>query len=91
MADIELDRQHTLGVVGATERLQGIEDKLQEKYGVTLNWRGHGADVRGKGVSGLITVEENRISLRLKLGLMLRPLKGKIREGIERQVDTALT
>lgn len=90
MADIELDREHALGSEGATDRLKGIEDKLKERYGVTLDWRGSLADVRGKGVSGTITVEETRVALELKLSLMLKPLKGKIREGIERQVDKAL-
>ncbi len=90
MADIELDREHALGAEGATDRLKGIEDKLKEKYGVTLDWRGSLADVRGKGVSGTIKVEETRVALQLKLGLILKPLKGKIREGIEKQVDKAL-
>ncbi|MEL6544401.1 MAG: polyhydroxyalkanoic acid system family protein [Myxococcota bacterium] len=90
MADIEMSRDHSLGADGATERLKGIEPKLKEKYGVTLAWSGPVADVKGKGVSGKITVEEAKVALQLKLGLMLKPLKGKIQEGIERQVDKAL-
>ncbi|MEO1171723.1 MAG: polyhydroxyalkanoic acid system family protein [Myxococcota bacterium] len=90
MADIEMSRDHDLGAQGATDRLKGIEDKLRDKYGVTLAWAGNVADVKGKGVSGKITVEETLVSLSLKLGMMLKPLKGKIREGIERSVEKAL-
>lgn len=90
MADIHMTRDHALGAEGATDRLKGIEPKLKEKYGVTLAWTGHRAEVKGTGVSGRITVEEARVGLELKLGLMLKPLKGKIQEGIERQVEKAL-
>ena len=90
MSDIRVNRDHELGVEGATERLKGIEPKLKEKYGVTLAWAGSRAEVKGKGVSGQVTVQEAHIGLELKLGLLLKPLKSKIQEGIESQVDKAL-
>lgn len=90
MADIEIKREHSLGVDGATERLRSIEPKLRDKFGVTLVWEGDRAQVKGKGVSGDVSVDAQSVGLSLKLGLMLKPLKGKIRESIERSVDKAL-
>lgn len=90
MSNVKVERDHALGAEIAATRIKQIEPKLKERYGVTLDWKGTSADIKGKGVSGTVTVEDARVALDLKLGLMLKPLAGKIREGIEKQVDQAL-
>lgn len=90
MSEIVVERDHTLGVATARDRIAGLEPKLNEKYGVTLKWSGNEAAVDGRGVRGRIQVEEGRVALRLKLGLLLRPLAGTIRDAIHRAVDKAL-
>jgi len=67
-----------------------MEEGLKDRYGVTLSWRGNSATVAGKGVSGSFAVDDGRIRIELKLGMLLRPLKGKIQGSIERSVDRAL-
>jgi putative polyhydroxyalkanoate system protein len=90
MSEIKIERNHQLGSVEARKRVDGLEVKLKEKYGVTLEWKGNVANVKGTGVSGTLAVEDAKVAVNLKLGLLLRPLAGKIKEGLEHQVNKAL-
>jgi len=90
MADINIERNHELGEDEIRKRLTEMEAKLKERYGVNLAWRGKQADVKGTGVSGTISIEPSKIAINLKLGLMMKPLSGKIREAMEKQLDKAL-
>ena len=90
MSKIKIERAHDFGADAAKEKVTAIEGKLQERYGVTLNWRGYDADVKGTGVSGAIAIAADNVTLELKLGLLLRPLAGKIQSGIEGALEKAL-
>jgi putative polyhydroxyalkanoate system protein len=91
MAEINIERNHELGLDELRKRLDSMEAKLKERYGVKLAWRGaHEAEVKGTGVSGTISLGDKRVAVNLKLGLMVRPLAGKIREAMEKQLDKAL-
>lgn len=90
MAEIRIERNHQLGKREAHRRLAEIEPKLKEKYGVELTWAGDHAQVKGTGVSGQLSLGEERLALDLKIGLLLRPMAGKIRTALERQIDQAL-
>ena len=90
MSEINIERSHTLGLSEARRRLSDMEGKLKERYGVKLTWKGDEAEVKGTGVSGTVALAEKSVSINLKLGLMVRPLAGKIRETMERQLEKAL-
>ena len=91
MAPIAFSRTHALGAVALKNRLVALEDKLRDRYGVNLSWRGNVADVRGPGVTGMISVDEQLVEVALTLGLLMRPLAAQIEEAMRRQIDRALT
>ena len=92
MAEIKIERNHTLGKNEAQKRVSELEPKLKEKYGVELAWKGNGeAQVKGTGVSGTLRVAEAAVHIDLKLGMLLRPMASKIRSALEHQIDKALT
>ena len=86
MADIEIERSHAMSPAALKARLTSMEEKLRDRYGVHLVWRGDTADVKGTGV----TVGAATVAVRLKLGMLVRPFAGKIRETMEKQIDRAL-
>jgi len=90
MADIEIEREHALSPEALKARLTNMEEKLRDRYGVQLVWRGDSADVKGTGVSGVVTVGQSTVGVSLKLGLLVRPFASKIRETMEKQIDRAL-
>jgi putative polyhydroxyalkanoate system protein len=90
MADIEIERSHNLGLEELRKRLGTLEEKMQERYGAKMQWRGDQADIKGPGFSGTLNLGETRVAVALKLNFVMRPLAGKIREAMEKQVDKAL-
>ena len=90
MSDIKIERPHKLGSAEAKKRFAGIEAKLRERYGVSIEWRGLSATFKGTGVTGDVLVSDDHISITLKLGFLVRPFAARIRESIERQVDEKL-
>ena len=90
MSNIKVERNHALGDAEAKKRIESIEPKLKERYGVKLAWSGNQAKITGAGVSGQVEVGSDRLAIDLKLGMLVRPFATKIRESLERQVDKAL-
>jgi len=90
MSHVNVHRPHALGQQVAQQRVQAIEPMLQERFGIALSWNGADAAVTGRGVKGTIEVNDNSISMGLTLGLMLRPLAGKIAASVERTLDKEL-
>ena len=90
MADISIKRSHAVGRDEARRRVAALEHKLRDKLGVELTWLGHVATFKGRGVSGTLTVENDSVSVDVKLGLLVKPLAGKIRDGVERGLNSAL-
>ncbi len=90
MSEIKIERIHALGATEARKRITKIEAKLKENYGVNLEWNGNTANVKGTGVSGTLVVEEKRVAVNIKLGLLLRPLAGTVRESLEKQLSKGL-
>jgi putative polyhydroxyalkanoate system protein len=91
MSEIRIERPHALGLTEASRRVRDLEPKLKDRYGIKLDWSGDTANVKGSGVSGTIAVAEGKVDVQLKLGLLLRPMAGKIREAIDQQIEKALT
>lgn len=91
MSMISISREHGLKLEEAMERLHGFERKIQDRFGVAMQWNGNQATFDGKGVSGEVRVDDTQVHIDLKLGLLMRPLSKQIREVMERQIDKALS
>lgn len=90
MAHVDVRREHALELEDARTKVREIEPRLREKYGITISWTGDRGQVKGRGVSGTVELSGNSVSLSLKLGLLLRPMAGKIQTAVERALDGAL-
>lgn len=90
MSEIKIQRSHKLGRDEAHRRVSELAPKLKSKYGVELDWSGDEARVKGTGVSGTLLVAADKVAVDLKLGLLMRPMAGKIRTALETQIDKAL-
>ena len=90
MATIHLQRDHKLGVDEAHSRVDKIADFLREKLKADYEWEEDSLQFKCTGASGCIDVSENSLELKIKLSMLLSPMKGSIHESIKRQVDEAL-
>jgi len=87
MSTIEIERKHQLGKEEAQKAATGIAEELGRKFEVRHEWSGDRLKFHRQGVKGYLDVNEDRIRVKVELGLMLRPFKGKFEEEISRQLD----
>jgi putative polyhydroxyalkanoate system protein len=90
MSQIHIKRAHHLSSEDAKERLEGIARDMQEKLSFDYQWKGNSLHVKRPGATGVIELGDGFIDVRLKLGMMLAPMKGRIKESIEENIRTSL-
>ena len=92
MAKIRIDEAHGLGRADAARaKVEPVEEKLKDKFGVTFHWAGNKAAIKGKGVSGEFRFDAERFAVDLKLYMLLTPMAGKIEESIRRAIERAMS
>lgn len=90
MSDIKLVRSHSLPIGKAKAIVQKAADDLAREYSLTSDWRGDTLHFHRHGVTGHMHVTESEIGLDVTLGLLLKPLKGRLTEHIQRTFDKLL-
>ncbi|MCA9690654.1 MAG: polyhydroxyalkanoic acid system family protein [Nannocystaceae bacterium] len=88
MADISLSRNHSVSTEVLAQRLEGLQGKLKDKFGVESTRKGDNKyEIKGKGVSGELTYDSSKIAIDVKLGFALKMLKGKITSALEEELN----
>ncbi|HKM36681.1 MAG TPA: polyhydroxyalkanoic acid system family protein [Thiopseudomonas sp.] len=90
MSQIIVEREHCLGFKGAREQAQHLAERLAQQYAVSYCWDGDTLNVRRTGAQGTIVVDETRVRVSLKLGLLFSALSGTIKTEIEQALDKRL-
>lgn len=88
MASIQIRHPHSLGISAALASAKQFEE-LMARFGVKLRWEGNRADVKGTGVAGVLTVNEADINVELELGMLLKPMTGKLEASIKEYLAQA--
>jgi putative polyhydroxyalkanoate system protein len=94
MPDLKIEREHTLGLDGARLVAERWREQAEQDWGMTCaSDPGEAADrmrFERSGVSGQLTVTENRFDLQIKLGFLLGAYSSKIEEKIQANLDALL-
>jgi putative polyhydroxyalkanoate system protein len=91
MAKVSIEQAHALPIDEVKKRLQELADRLSAKYGIDAKWTSdREAALKRTGVSGKITVADDKVSVLLDLSFALIPVKGKIEDRIKRELSAAL-
>lgn len=91
MAVIKVKRNHEMGAKKARSAVEKIAKKLQKDLDAEYHWEGSSLQFSRSGASGHIDVGDDEVSVEIKLSMLLTPLKGKIEQTIEEQIDQHLT
>ncbi len=88
---VKIEHAHALEPDEVRRRLEGLRDRLAEKYGIDAHWKDptH-ATFKRIGVSGSITCPPGKVLVQLDLSFALSPVKGKIEQRIREELATAL-
>jgi len=90
MAIIHIKRQHNLGRDVARQRVEEVANELQDRLSAKWSWHGDALRFERSGASGSVQVGDDFVEFKIKLGILLSPLKGTIEQTIEQHVNKAL-
>lgn len=86
MSTISVERNHGLNEKEALERVKVIVAEFANKLKADVSWSGNRATFKGKGFKGDAQVTANNVSIDVDLGLLLRPMKGRIESRLEEEL-----
>lgn len=94
MADIDIVRQHQLGLPEARKIANEWVAQAESEYGMQCTWQ-KGADgdevhFERSGVQGTLAVAAHQFAVNVKLGFLLGAFKDKIEKGIIQNLDALL-
>ena len=87
MSVIRLSRFHRLDQAAQEAALERLAAHLGDTLGASVAREARTIQFDGSGFSGTVTLENKRVVGVIRLGLMMRPLKGVITEEIEAGLD----
>lgn len=90
MADINIKRAHGRSLAEARKIAETLLGKLAEKFDVTHHWDGDVLRFKRSGVDGQVNVTPKDVEITAKLGLLLKPLKGRIESEVNSVLDKKL-
>lgn len=82
MSLIHIRKKHALGRAEARKTAEQLADSLASEYNAKCQWHNDDLKLTAKGVKGLLHVGQDTVDIKVDLGMMLRPLKGKIESRI---------
>ncbi len=93
MSDVRVVEPHNCTAEDAIGKVASFEDMLK-KYGVKALWKGRHAELKGTGVKGSIDVDDSKVEVVVKLGMLARAagidpgrLEGSIRKRLRAAFD----
>ncbi len=87
MADIEISRKHHLGLAAARKAADRMAEDLGRKFGLTGGWTGNTHHFDRPGVTGSLALTEKELHLSVKLGFLLKAMRGPLEAAILRELD----
>lgn len=87
MPDIEVHRDHGLGLDGARAAADRMMQSLAGRFGLRGAWDGNVLKFERQGVHGHLSVGERHLHLTVTLGFLLKAMRGPIESAVERELN----
>ena len=91
MSIIHIKQQHALGREETRQRVEGIAKDLKKEYRINYSWKGDQLQFKRSGATGFLGLGDGVVEVKIKLGLILAPLKGKIEAAIKKNMAKELS
>ena len=83
MADISMTRKHGLEAREVEARIEKLAGKLSDRLGGSWCWEGQEAVCEVRGAKARVGYDATSISMKVKLPMMLRPMRGRLEAKID--------
>jgi putative polyhydroxyalkanoate system protein len=90
MADIDIRREHPLGLKGARKAAETMAAHLGQRFGLSGDWEGDTLHFERPGVTGALTVTERDLHLTVALGFLLKALRPSIERAVQGELEALL-
>jgi len=80
-----------LGREETRQRVEEIAKGLKKEYKINYAWKGDQLQFKRTGASGFLGLGDGFVEVKIKLGLVLAPLKGKIEAAIRKNMTEELS
>jgi putative polyhydroxyalkanoate system protein len=87
MADIHVQRAHTMPLKKAKEAANDFAERIKEKFELDYEWAGDTLNFSRSGASGTLVLTKSDITIDLKLGFLLSAFAGKIEGHMNDNLD----
>ena len=87
MALIHIEREHHLTREQARAKVEEFAQNLQDEFKIKHAWDGDVMRFKRSGAAGMIAVDDKTVDVKIKLGIALRPMRGKIEKAIHKSLD----
>jgi len=88
MADIDIKRVHNLGMKAARAAADKMAEDLGRKFGLSGGWTGSTHHFDRPGVTGSLQLTDEELHLTVKLGFLLKAMRGPLEAAIVRELDS---
>ncbi len=90
MAHIHIKHRHNLTQDQARALVEDIARDLKQELKAEYSMEGNSLRFQRSGASGSVDLGEGFVEVNVRLGLLLRPMKGVIEKSIHQKIVTAL-
>jgi putative polyhydroxyalkanoate system protein len=91
MPKLTITQAHALSLDQVKARLEGLANRLGAKYGIEARWTSERqATIARTGVSGVISIADDKVTVALDLSFLLSPLKDKVESRVTQELREAL-
>lgn len=87
MADIKITRAHHYQEAEVKEKINQLAEKLVGKFGGSYREEGNTVHYSTTGVDASVTHDAETVEIQVKLGFLMKGLKGILRDEIEGYLD----
>ena len=88
MADIDLKREHGLGLAAARKAADKMAEDLGRKFSLVGSWSGNTLHFDRPGVAGTLALTDKDLHLSVKLGFLLKAMRGPIERAVQEELDS---
>ncbi|NVJ61887.1 MAG: polyhydroxyalkanoic acid system family protein [Gammaproteobacteria bacterium] len=92
MADIQLSKSHQMTQQEARSKVDELTQQLETDLGLSTKWLDDNRlSFERSGAKGLITLQEQQVTVEVKLGFLLKAMKGTIEKELEKSLTQAFS
>jgi len=91
MSDIHITQSHQLSGEELRQRVENIARELKQKLYVNYQWEGDTLAFKRPGAKGSIGLGKDFVEVKVKLGMLVIPMKDKIEAQIKEKLQVNLS